>query len=85
MGKQDALESALWAAIVALEERADLSRRLLHRVRASTKARVIERYRRDIDLIEMRVALLKDLAEGLRVPVEEAHADTLAEDGHGDV
>jgi two-component system chemotaxis response regulator CheB len=35
LGKREALESALWAAVVALRERSDLSRRIMKRLEAT--------------------------------------------------
>ncbi len=74
VGKQDAVEAALWAAIVALEERADLTRRLLRRV-GDTGSRRGRRYRADIELIEDRVAILKDLAGQMVIPVATVPED----------
>jgi two-component system chemotaxis response regulator CheB len=68
LGKQDALEAALWAAIVALEERADLSRRLLRRVDGGT--RLGRRYQREIEQNERGAAVLKELAAELINPAE---------------
>lgn len=48
VGKQDALEAALWAAIVATDERAHVSERLLRRLEGSTNPVLLQRYRDDI-------------------------------------
>jgi two-component system chemotaxis response regulator CheB len=70
MAKRDALEAALWAAVVALEERADLSRRLLKRVRHQPDSRRGHRYRLDIEQSEERVSLLKRIAAELITSVQ---------------
>jgi two-component system chemotaxis response regulator CheB len=63
LGKQDALEAALWAAIVALEERADLARRLLRRLQGDS--RLAPRYEREIADSEQRAEVLKRLVSEL--------------------
>lgn len=59
VGKQDAIEAALWAAVVALEERADLSRRLLKRVQEAGRTGQVRRYRDDIDRARRHIDLLR--------------------------
>lgn len=66
-GKQDALEAALWAAVVALEERADLSRRMLRRLELTGRTWQLQRYRDDIDLATERIDMLRDLIKELVV------------------
>lgn len=61
VGKDEALEAALWAAIVALEERADLSRRILKRLEGISRPATVQRYRDDIDLTAERIGLLRGL------------------------
>lgn len=63
-GKQDALEAALWAAIVALEERVDLSRRLVRRL-AGTRPSRLARYREDIERATGRIELLRAVVDDL--------------------
>jgi two-component system, chemotaxis family, protein-glutamate methylesterase/glutaminase len=58
-GKQDALESALWAAIVALEEKADLCRRISKRLEAAGQVDRVARYQKDIDDAEAHIEYLK--------------------------
>lgn len=82
IGKQDALEAALWAAIVALEERVDLSRRLLRREEVLGNSRLARRYLQDVEDTNERVGLLKQLAEQLTVPADVA-ADPLEAGGAG--
>lgn len=65
LGKQDAMESAVWAAIVALEERADIARRLLRRTGASQSDRMSRRYMHDIQTAEQGALTLKKLAAEL--------------------
>ncbi len=65
LGKHAALEAALWAAIVALEERVDISRRTLTRVREAGYRNQVTRYEDDIARIEERIAVLKDILDGV--------------------
>jgi two-component system chemotaxis response regulator CheB len=67
-GKQDALEAALWAAIVALEERADLSRRLLRRYGYARSERQSKRYEAEIEESERGASTLRRLAAELIRP-----------------
>jgi two-component system chemotaxis response regulator CheB len=64
LGKKDAVENALWAAIVALEERTDLSRRLLQRTPSGAR-RAALRYQREIEQSERGTATLRLLAAEL--------------------
>lgn len=65
-GKHDALEAALWAAIVALEERSDLSRRVRDRLAAQgSSPRRVERFDRDVVDSERRVRLLRSMFDEL--------------------
>lgn len=73
VGKQDAIEAALWAAIVALEERADLSRRMLRRFGSARSTRS-RRYELDIEQSERGATTLRRLAAELMIPVEQAEA-----------
>jgi two-component system, chemotaxis family, protein-glutamate methylesterase/glutaminase len=65
LGKQGAVESALWAAIVALQERADLARRVAARLERSGSVTRSERYRAEIDVAEQRIKVLRDLIRDL--------------------
>lgn len=70
LGKQDAVEAALWAAVVALEEKVDLSRRIARRLeKTGTHARV-KRYRREIDSTTEQADFLREMVEKL---VSAAH------------
>ncbi|MDE3087545.1 MAG: chemotaxis protein CheB [Acidobacteriota bacterium] len=62
VGKQDAVESALYAAVVALEERADLARRLLRRLAPSRGDRLRRRYEGQIEQAERGAATLRRMA-----------------------
>lgn len=81
-GKQDALEAALWAAVVALEERAGLSRRVLRRLEGSGRPSHLRRYRDEIDQDTHRIELLRQMIDaiGYRGPLVD-DADTGTEDG----
>lgn len=79
VGKQDAIEAALWAAIVALEERADLSRRMLRRF-GSARSDRSRRYEMDIEQSERGATTLRRLAAELMIPVEESETHDDGED-----
>jgi hypothetical protein len=64
VGKRDALEAALWAAIVALDERSDLARRVLRRVDSASPAQV-HRYQLDIERSTEGAAVLKEYVAAL--------------------
>jgi two-component system chemotaxis response regulator CheB len=59
LDKRSALERALWAAVVALDERADLSRRVIKRLEGSGRTGRADRYRTDIDVAERQAAFLR--------------------------
>ena len=65
LGKQAAIESALWAAIVALDERADLARRVAKRLEASGRISQVAHYRREIEAAEQRGGMLRGLVRDL--------------------
>lgn len=69
LGKQTVLEHALWAAVVALEERADLSVHSIERLAGSDRAGQVERHRRDVAIAQHRAGFLRGLIRDL---VEEA-------------
>jgi two-component system chemotaxis response regulator CheB len=71
LGKDSAVENAVWAAIVALEERADLSQRLLRRAAGKTKERMARRYEMEIRRCQQGAATLRRLASDVIGP--EAH------------
>jgi two-component system, chemotaxis family, protein-glutamate methylesterase/glutaminase len=75
LGKQHALEAALWAAIVALEERSDLSRRMMERIEESGRPRQIERYRTEIVESTKRARMLRELINDLVQDVTISHAE----------
>jgi two-component system, chemotaxis family, protein-glutamate methylesterase/glutaminase len=65
VGKQDALEKALWAAVVALNEQADLFRRIIARLSAGGRTLQLPRYRENVADIEERAAVLLSLIHEL--------------------
>lgn len=65
IGKQTALESALWAAIVALEERAEVARRIARRLQDTGRASQLARYRHDVAEAEKRADILRRLMDDL--------------------
>lgn len=80
VGKQQALEAALWAAVVALEERADLTRRLQQRFAAGSRPRQVLRYRDELDRIGHQIALLRHVIDDL---VERGPLTQDGDDGDG--
>lgn len=68
LGKQDAVESALWAAVVALEERADVARRLLRRLDPGRSERLRRRYEGEIEQAERGATTLRRMADDLIGP-----------------
>ncbi|MST33211.1 chemotaxis protein CheB [Acidimicrobiaceae bacterium USS-CC1] len=80
-GKHDALETALWAAIVALEERRDLSRQVRDRLAdQGSPPRGVARFEQDIADSERRAQLLRSVFDEL---VTDAPIGA-PEDGDGD-
>ncbi len=69
LGKQAVLEHALWAAVVALEERADLFMRILKRLEGSGWGSQTTRFRQDVAGAQERAAYLRNLIRDL---VQEA-------------
>jgi two-component system chemotaxis response regulator CheB len=65
LGKQTALEHALWAAVVALEERADLSLRIMKRLRGPGQQSRLDRYQQDADMARERAEFLRGLIRDL--------------------
>lgn len=61
VGKQNAVEAALWAAIVAFEERADLARRMLRRHGERGRPAQLRRYRDEIDRAAKQIDVLRGL------------------------
>jgi two-component system chemotaxis response regulator CheB len=80
LGKREVLEKALWAAVVALDEQADLDRRIIKRLSASGRPSQIERYNADIVVIEQRAAALLGLIHQL---VEQASTESEEEANGG--
>jgi two-component system chemotaxis response regulator CheB len=67
-------ESALYAAIVALEERADLNRRMARRVEQSGRRDRANRYWQEADATEHQASLVRDAVARLRAEINEAEA-----------
>lgn len=65
LGKAEALEKALWAAVVALDEQADLARRIMARLSAGGRTAQLERYRENIAVNQERAAVLLGLIHEL--------------------
>lgn len=71
LGKHAALEKALWAAVVALEEQADLTRQVMKRLEAGAHPARLERYQREVASAGERAGFLRELITEL---VREASA-----------
>jgi two-component system chemotaxis response regulator CheB len=65
IGKQDAIEAALWAAIVALQERADISKRVMKRLEGVARPARLLRLQREIEETSGRVNVLHGLIDEL--------------------
>jgi two-component system chemotaxis response regulator CheB len=65
VGKQEALEAALWSAIVALDERRDLNRRIRDRLAGGQESRRLAYYEREMAESERRAQVLRDLFDEL--------------------
>jgi two-component system chemotaxis response regulator CheB len=72
-GKHQALEAALWAAVVALDERVDLSRRIARRLEGSGRPSQIRRYEQDITAAQQQAAFLRGLLTDLIQTESESH------------
>ena len=77
VSKQEVLEKALWAAVVALEEQAEVARRILKRLGASGRTAQRQRYQHEVTLAEQRSAALTGLIRELtdRTSTEETRRD----------
>lgn len=77
VGKQEALEKALWAAVVALDEQAEVARRILKRLGSSWRTAQRQRYQEEVTLAEQRSAALGGLIKELtdRTSTEETRRD----------
>jgi two-component system chemotaxis response regulator CheB len=65
LGKEAALEAALWAAVVALEERGDLTRRISRRM-SGTGGRTGERYLRQANETDEQAVLIRELLASIK-------------------
>jgi hypothetical protein len=76
VGKQDVLEKALWAAVVALDEQAEVARRILKRL-GGGRTTQRQRYQAEVRLAEQRAAALTGLIKELtdRTSTEETRRD----------
>jgi two-component system, chemotaxis family, protein-glutamate methylesterase/glutaminase len=73
VGQQAVLERTLWAAVVALEERADMSRRVQKRITDRAGAARLERYQQDIDDAERQAHYLREMIRKLLRPVSPSY------------
>jgi len=79
-GKNTAVEAALWAAIVALDERAEVSRRIAARLESSGQTDRMAHYRSDMVASKAQAEILRglagDLVEGNGMSYDKAsHAE----------
>ncbi|HMC40286.1 MAG TPA: chemotaxis protein CheB [Acidimicrobiales bacterium] len=79
-GKQDALEAALWAAVVALEEKADLCRRISKRLGAAGRAQRVEACEQQIVAAEDQIALLRATIDDIIIAFPAALAEDAPDD-----
>lgn len=72
-GKQEVLEKALWAAVVALDEQAEVARQILKRLRDTGRSAQLRRYQEAVTLAKQRSAALTGLIKELtdRTSTEE--------------
>jgi two-component system chemotaxis response regulator CheB len=79
LGKREALESALWAAVVALRERSDLSRRIVKRLEMTGRRSQLPHYLADIAATDQRAetlrGLIDELVQEIPGPANEGRAD----------
>jgi two-component system chemotaxis response regulator CheB len=68
--QKQALEAALWAAVVALEERGDLARRLSQRTESGGRSRTARRFDREAVDAVRRAALVKEAITHLSESVD---------------
>ena len=76
MGKRTALEHALWAAVVALEERADLALRVMKRLKGTVPTAQLGRYQRDADSAGEQATFLRGLIQDLVQPASTTYEET---------
>jgi two-component system chemotaxis response regulator CheB len=62
-GKTDDVESALWSALRALKEKADLTQRMIDRARDRGDVVVAGRYSERVAALQKQVAILRGLIE----------------------
>lgn len=75
-GKKEALEAALWAAVVALEEQVDLFRRTINRLAANAALdRHVQRYERRIRWSNGQIAVLRGVIDELTGGVDDLEED----------
>ena len=77
--QSNALEAALWAAVVALEERADLARRLSDRMRGRGRTGSGHRFEREASDARDRARVVRDALLHLKKPIRAE--DIAVEDG----
>ena len=76
--QRDALESTLWAAVVALEERADLAKRLSKRMHELGRPSSMGRFDREGDDARRRAALVREAIVHLSIPVDDEEGEARA-------
>ena len=83
LDKQTALERALWAAVVALEERAHLSGRIASRLEATGRNTGAEHFRTDIATAQAQAQLLRGVISDLTGSGSPTHHDGETDVGSG--
>ena len=77
----ESLEQSLWAAVVALEERADLCLKLAERMRQKSAGRAARRYELQADDARRRTQLVRQTITRLNHPVADDRAADIDEGG----
>lgn len=73
-GQAAQLEGALWTAVRALEDRAELLHKMIHNARRRGAARLAKSLRAQADDLETRAAVIRDAIEAARPVAEEDEA-----------
>lgn len=62
-GQNEALHSALWSAVHALDEKIALTRRLMHRAEELNQTLAVRKYRKQIDSTEVHIQLIRQILD----------------------
>jgi two-component system chemotaxis response regulator CheB len=62
-GQDEALHTALWSAVRALDEKIALTRRLMHRAEELNQTLAVRKYRKQIDSTEVHIQLIRQILD----------------------